>query len=123
MKNLTQHHRPVIALVIADALFFTMTDPTKVSAAWLAIAFGLLIATLYMIITYILRFLRLYGIRLGKRERRLALFITATISSLAALQSVGGLNNHDIFVLVPLAVLLYAYVSYGRPKPEAAKGQ
>ena len=77
----------------------------------------LVVATLYVVTSRLLDVFKLYGIHFGKHQRRIAMFVTVIIGGLLALQSMGELGVRDAVVAVPLALVLYLYLSYGRPKP------
>ena len=107
-----------IALVAVDGLFFSTTNPTRVVSSVLIGGFLLLIVSLYYLYGLLLAAVRLYGLSLGRRSRRVTLFATAITVGLLALQSIGELSFRDILVLGPLAIVLYVYLGYGRFKPE-----
>lgn len=103
-------------LLASDVLFFVLTNPKTVAAPLLVVGFLLLTATIYILLKAGLWLGGLYGLPLGGHRQRLALFGTGVIGGLLALQSIGELTGRDVLVLLPLAVLLYVYLSYGRAK-------
>lgn len=100
-----------LALLGLDATLFFTTDVRKVPSFVVIIGFGLLCLTLYWGIRVFLKLGRLYGITI-KRQRSLALYLTAILGGLVALQSVGQLNNRDFLVLLPLSIIGYSYGAY-----------
>ena len=58
----------------------------------------------------------LYSARLG-RQRRLVAFLTAGAGLLVGLQSIGQLTLRDVIVVLLLAVILYAYLTYAKKRP------
>lgn len=97
-------------LLVADGLFFGLTNPRTLASIWLIPAFVLLAATLYYLCKAVLVVLSWYGLR-ARRPKRLATTLTGIIVALTALQSIGELSKRDILVALPLVVLLYLYLS------------
>jgi hypothetical protein len=117
MKLLPHTHFYFLLTVLAlDGAFFTTTNPGKVAPVTLMIGFLLLALTLYLLLGRALAVCGFYGLSLGRHRQRLAVFCTAGLGGLLALQSMGELNSRDMLVLLPLAVILYVYVSYGRAR-------
>lgn len=108
-----QHFRQVAALLIADGLFFGLTDPQTVHPIMLIVACLLLAATFYMLVQGALSLLKWYGI-VVPQSQRLARLMTGVAAFLIALQSIGQLSMRDLFLLIPLALVAYLYSSYGR---------
>jgi hypothetical protein len=114
MKHLTKTHFLLpLSLLIIDSLVFGLTDPNKVPSFMLIVAFLLVAATLYCVTRVFIRVSRIYGFKVS-HPRRLALILTSISGGLIALQSMGELTGRDMLVLLPLIVLSYLYVSYGR---------
>jgi len=109
----------VALLVVVDILFFTTTDPGKVAAPWLIVGYILAVATLYWIVRAIVAFLGLYSKALRRQKRRLATLLTLIGAILLAMDTVGQLSFRDLAVLVPLALIAYFYLSYGKSKKKA----
>jgi hypothetical protein len=101
-----------LAIVAMDGMFFTMTNPSKVVSIVLMVGFLLLSLTLYFFLGRLLSLTSLYGISLGRHRKRLAFFATGIAAGLLALQSMGELSTKDALVAVPLALVLYFYLSY-----------
>jgi hypothetical protein len=102
-----------LTLLIADGLFFGMTDSRRVISSGLMLGFGLLVLSLYYLSLGLLAFIQLYGLSFGRHRHRLALFMTVGAAGLLALQSIGQLSLKDILVLGLLAAILYTYLGYG----------
>lgn len=108
-----------IALVLGlDAAFFGFTDPSRVAAAMVMVGFGLLVANLYLVMRALLSVASWYGVSFGSHGRRVAAVATGVISGTVALQSVGQLSVRDIIVVLPFAVIMYLYTSYGQQSAE-----
>ena len=107
-----------IALLAADTFFFSSTNPSKVVSIILMLGFLLLTATLYYLVGLALSAGRLYGLSFGRHHRRFALFATGAVAGMLALPSIGELSVRDALVLVPLALVLYIYLGYGRLKTQ-----
>ena len=103
------------ALVVADALFFGLTDPANVPSFALIIGFLLFAATLYQLVKGIFKLGAWYGISYTKHQLRLARIVTGVLAGTIALQSMGQLVGRDILVLIPLLLVVYLYLSYGKP--------
>jgi hypothetical protein len=109
----------LLGLLALDSVFFTATNSGKVASYLLIIGFLLFALTVYYIIASLLAASRFYGIAIERHQRRLALFVTGGFAGLLALQSMGELSMRDALVLLPLVVVLYIYLSYGRAKLKA----
>lgn len=108
----------ITALLILDSLFFGLTDPAEVPSFALVIGFLLFTATLYQLIKGLFKLVSWYGLAFTAQKRRFAKIFTAIIAGLVALQSIGQLSQRDILVLIPLALLAYLYMNYGRASQE-----
>lgn len=106
-------------LLIIDSLFFTLTNPSNVASVLLMVGFILLALTMFIGITKLLALSGLYGLPLGPHKYRLALFGTAVLGGLVALQSIGELTIRDLIVVLPLALILYVYLSYTHSRESA----
>lgn len=106
--------RLILGLIALDGVFFTFTDPSNMNTAVIFVGFLLLSVTLYLLINRVCAFGRFYGFQLDARSHRISLFGTGTVVSLIALQSIGALTFRDILVAIPLTVIAYTYLSYGR---------
>jgi hypothetical protein len=117
MFKLLRHSRfwQGMALLIADGLFFGLTNPAQVVSMGLMVGFLLAAASLYYLCGVCLAAGKLYGLSLG-RPRRVAAFAAGISAGLLALQSIGELSVRDLLVLTPLVLVLYIYLGYGRYK-------
>ena len=107
--------RPWLAmcLLVADGLFFGLSNPATVPSFALAISFILFVLTLYQLLHGLMILGSWYGLSRSKRtRRRLAGTMAGLISGLVALQSIGELGSRDVLVLVPLAIGIYLYNTY-----------
>lgn len=119
MSNKLPHSnksRLMLGLLMLDSAFFTFTNPSNVDSIVLFIGFLLLSTTLYLFITRLCAMGRLYGFQFDVHSRRIAMFGTGTIVVLLALQSLGELTTRDTVVALPLGLITYLYLSYGRTR-------
>lgn len=105
----------LLATVVADALFFGLTNPADAGTTQLMIGFVLAVATIYWLARGFAGLLGLYSKVLKRQRRRLTKALTIGGAVLIGLQSMGQLSPRDVAVLLPLIVLAYFYVSYVRP--------
>jgi hypothetical protein len=120
MKLLTHPRiRVILILLVADSVLFSLTNPDNVPSLMLAGGFLLLTATLYCLALGLMAIAGWYGLSTSRHRRRFARITTGVVASLIALQSIGELSMRDVLVLLPLAVLAYLYVSYGRSNQHA----
>ncbi len=90
----------------------------NVASIVLIVAFMLTAATFYGLVQTAIRAFAWYRGKALKNSQRFALGATGLLSGLIALQSVGQLGSRDILVALPLAMVAYLYVSYGRSLAE-----
>lgn len=118
MKKQIHKHKllgQLIFLLIVDGLFFGIANPNKVNSLFLIVGFILLGLSFYVLIQIILTYLIKLGFKV-KNRRKIAGFIVVLSCLMLALQSIGQLSVRDVFILVPLTVLLYIYAAYIRPR-------
>ena len=106
----------IAGLLALDSAFFSVTDPHKVTAVVLFVGFLLLTATVYLCLQQLVSVAKLYGLPFSQHGRRIALFGTGVAATLIGLQSMGELSRRDLLVTVPMAIILYVYLSYGKAK-------
>jgi hypothetical protein len=109
-----KHYLEAIGLLVLDILFFTTTNTNKDPSWVIIVGFVLVLLSAYIFFYYLLSFLRLYGLPIG-RKRRLATYLTFVVGIIVALQSVGELTPKDVLVLVPIALIGYIYTGYAKP--------
>lgn len=116
MKKIVSHSRfwLICGLLAADGLLFGLTDPHEVPSLLLAGGFVLLLVTLYQLFLVALAAAGWYGLPGGTHRQRQARVLTGVFGGLIGLQSVGELGIRDVLVLLPLAVIAYLYISYGK---------
>lgn len=110
----------ITGLIIADVVFFGVTNPANVPSYMLIVGFLLFMATFYYLVLGMFRLGKWYGLDFSKKQIRLARIITSVMAVILALQTTGQLSHRELFVLIPLAILAYAYMSYIHPKRELA---
>jgi hypothetical protein len=116
MKNKYVTYLPIVAILLIDGFFFTLTDPNASSTSTLIAGCVLVALTFYTLISKIFGFINFSNMGLAKRNRFLAAYTTVVVVGIIALQSIGDLSLRDILIYVPLAILLYLYLSYGKGK-------
>ena len=102
-----------IGLLAADGLLFGSTNAANVPPFVVIIGFLLLIVTFYSLVYGFLSLVGVYGIPLH-HKRQLAVYLSAVVGGLVALQSIGELSLRDVLVLLPLAIIGYVYSAYAR---------
>lgn len=112
-RLLQRRSHQILAIGIADGLFFGVTDPEKAASGLFIVAFVLLVVSLYVIMLGLSDIGARYGLRV-KHRKRVSLTVSAFISGMLALQSIGQLSVHDLAVVVPLVALGYFYFSYNK---------
>jgi hypothetical protein len=125
MKKLISKSRfwRIVGLLAVDAFIFGLSDPHRVPSFMLAVGFVLLVITTYQIILALLLVAGWYGLPGAAHRRRQARVLTGVTGGVVALQSMGELVVRDISVLLPLALLAYLYISYGKSKSAPAQSQ
>jgi len=116
------HKRSVRWLLVTgalDALFFSLTDPAKVTPLFLMAGFILAVATIYWFFRATMVVLGVYSKTVHRQARQLARMLTLAAALLIALQSMGQLSFRDVLVLVPLLIIGYTYIRYNRGRPTA----
>lgn len=106
----------VAALLAVDGLLFGLTDPRQVPSFTLIVAVLLLVVTVYQLMLALLLAADWYGLPGKAHRRRQARILTGVAGGLIVLQSIGQLGTRDIVVAVPLALIVYLYISYGKGK-------
>jgi hypothetical protein len=117
MKQTLIHNRHVqicAALLVADCLVFAFVDPRQASAPWLIAGYILLGITFFSLAGLFANSLKGYGDRAQKLGRRFLRYGAAIVVALVGLQSIGQLTLKDVVTLLPLAVLAYWYLGYGK---------
>jgi hypothetical protein len=112
---------PIAALAIADLAVFGVTSPHSAPSIVLFIGFLLLAVSFYVLLLGALKLVAWYGVSPGRHRKRFIRLMTGVFSGLVALQSIGELSTRDVLVVLPLALLAYLYLSYGRREPVAAQ--
>ena len=98
-------------LLIADSLFFGVTDPKKAPSVLFIFAFVLAGLTFYWVANLIYKAAMAYGVPL-KHQKRAVIYTTSCLMGVIALQSLGQLSPRDIAIILPFAAMAYFYISY-----------
>jgi hypothetical protein len=80
----------------------------------------MLVATIYLVINRIYALSWKYGTVERPNPKKFGLIGTGVVGVLIALQSLGELTLRDLLMAIPLAIVLYAYMTYGRTKTRTA---
>jgi hypothetical protein len=105
----------ILTMLIIDGLFFGYLNPNKVNSLFLIVGFVLVGLTIYLFMQLVLIFFKNLGFKI-KNRRKAAIFIAVLLSLLLSLQSIGQLTLRDVLIIIPIAVLLYIYTAYIRPR-------
>ncbi len=100
------------ALFVLDVLFFGLIDPAKAYAVVVIVGFGLLVATVYVIVDFLLLLIEKLAVITPMARKRLLSGATMLFALLVAMQSIGQLTVKDMFAIVPLVVVVAFYLSY-----------
>jgi hypothetical protein len=110
---INQHKtRSLAGLILVDAVFFGLTNPSKVPAVLLIAGFALIVVNLYALSLGLVALSRWYGISLGAHSKKIVLIITGFTGALIGLQSMGQLSVRDLVILMPFVAIGYFYSSY-----------
>ena len=112
-RSLT-HNKPMrsaLVLFVLDCFFYGTLNTNKVAQVMLVAGYVLLMANLYVLVYGVTSLIRLYGIELKKRKR-LSLYMSLFLGLIIAIQSIGELSAHDVFVMGLLAAFGYGYITY-----------
>lgn len=120
MKTLVRNRHTwlLTSFIGADLLFFGLTNPANVPSFALIIGFLLFVATVYVAIQGLFQLGVWYGFAFSERQKRFARIFTGVIAGAVALQSMGQLSGRDLLVVIPFALLIYMYLSYGKQARE-----
>ena len=123
MKSFIQNrHSWLIATLLGvDLLFFGLTNPANAPSFALIVGFILFALTLYLVVQGLFKLGVWYGFAFSERQRRFARIVTGVIAGAVALQSMGQLSGRDLLVVLPFALIIYMYLSYGKQAREFIK--
>jgi hypothetical protein len=110
-----------LGLLVLDAIFFSITDPVHIPSIMLIIALMLVAVNVYVGLRYLFEAAAWYGLNTPAKPRRFSGIAAAIVAGLMALQTAGSLGARDVTILLPLAAVMYFYVSYSR-QSQAASG-
>jgi hypothetical protein len=114
VKTSLTHNKLVhsaLVLFVLDLIFFGSLNTSKVAQLMLVVGYILLVVNLYLVVYGAISLIRLYGVPV-KRKKRLSSYASLFLGLIIALQSIGELSGHDVFVILLLAVLSYGYITY-----------
>lgn len=113
MKYLSQKPKFLYLLIaiLVDLVFFGATDPTKVPSVLLAAGFILLVITFYLGFKLVAEGLSGPD-KQTRNTRSIILIATIFVAFIVGMQSIGQLSVRDVLAVIPLAVLLFVYLSY-----------
>lgn len=123
MKKIASHSRiwHAAGLLVVDCLVFGLINPHTTPSFMLAAGFLLLAANIYYLLLNCLRLGKWYGLGSGVHQRRFARTVAGVLSGLIALQSIGELGMRDIVLALPLVLIAYIYMSYGKSAGQAVE--
>lgn len=109
-----RHARICAALIAADCLVFTLVNPRTASAMWLIVGFVLLGCTFFGLASLLASSLKGYGEQTHLTGKRTLRYGAAILVALVGLQSIGQLTVKDVAAMLPLVILAYLYLGYGK---------
>lgn len=111
MLIIIQKYRFHILLLLIDILFFGLFSPND-SSFVIVPALVLLVLTLFVLLTLITDYVANIVTVKSRAKKRFIMTATACGAIILALQSTGQLTVRDVATLLPLAAVLYLYLSY-----------
>jgi len=115
--------RSVIVLSVADVVYFTVANPAKGGSTVIVIACVLLMASLYVYSRLVLAGGAWLLHVQFKRGRFVAWCFSGLGMFLLLMQSLGQLTLRDVLVVIPLAAVLYFYMSYASKREGYGAGR
>jgi hypothetical protein len=110
----------LVAIIIADSLFFGLTDPKELGSAMLILGFSLVVTTLFLATRVMRIILQRWSPALA-RHKHLDVCITGLVCASLGLQSIGQMTGRDFMVLLLSAAAMYWYVNYQKRQPVPAR--
>jgi len=112
IKTIKNHKRlAVLFLLIADSLFFSLTNPSHLAFYLVFTALILVLCSVYAVCLISFRLLKSLGIVQSHRRWMLEA-ITGFIFVLLIMQALGQLSIKDILALIPLTLISYWYTTF-----------
>lgn len=102
----------LLGLLLADTVFFTLTNPTEVASVVLIAGIILLVATFFMGLSLFLELLSSTATGSPRQHKTVIWVATVLVAFVVAMQSIGQLSTRDLLAVIPLAVLFVLYTSY-----------
>ncbi len=112
MVHILSRIRMVTLLIVINLLFFGFVSPSSASSFVIVIGCSLLAVDVYAFWKIAYRSLTVFTNTTNDQQKKIALFLTIATMFLVLMQSIGQLSARDVWAIVPLAVLLYAYIAY-----------
>lgn len=109
-----RHFQISTALIVTDALVFSLVNPISASAPWLITGYLLLAATFFSLAALVAQSLRTYGDHTYKVAWRLIRYSVFAVVILIGLQSIGQLTTRDIVTFTPFVAIAYWYFGYSK---------
>jgi hypothetical protein len=112
----------LLLVTLLAATFFGIVSPTSSNSLIIIVGSVTLGAALYVWFALFVRLFAMFWPFPNRQQRILAFILAVTAIFLVLMQSIGELSLRDAFAIVPLVVLLYAYISYAsRIRPAQAR--
>ena len=108
------------ALAALDELFFCLASPRTGNAFVIILGCILLSLTIYTAALLVARVLERRGLVTTRTAHRLALLLASFVVFLILLQSIGQLSARDVLAAIPLALVLYLYITYTSDRSDHA---
>lgn len=104
----------IAGIFTLDALFFGFIDPRKASSPLLIVGFIMLSLTIYMCWRGFLRLFYRAGLPFRSIATKTTSLMTLLTVVVIGLQSMGELTFRDLAAIIPLSLVAYFYLTYGR---------
>lgn len=104
----------VVALLVANGLYFTLMNPESSKSLVLFLGFLLLAIDFFLLFKLLLRTIAVVTGRRGIVRNRLAGLATLIVIILLALQSIGQLSVRDTVAVVCIGAIFWFYSTYYR---------
>lgn len=112
----------VTLVTLFACVFFGIVSPTPASSLAVIAGSITLGAVFYVWFALFVRLAVLFWPFPIRQQRTLAVALTLMVMFLVLMQSIGELSWRDAFAAIPLAIVLYAYITYAAHKqPERGR--
>jgi hypothetical protein len=118
----SRHLKIVTAFLIADIIFFCIFNPQNSSSFVTIVGCVLVSITIYIVTRMLLMVLGKATHITKAAQEHLSLSISLALTFLLLMQSIGQLGVRDLLAVIPLAIVVYFYLSYAAKRPNNGLG-